>query len=96
MKIRPGHLVMFASPNASRLGYVVYSYEEVPRVDFYIHDVASGSRPEKIVEAFRRGFQPPVRRKQVIALTEWEAPNRRIVSIDPSILKRSAWRDIIP
>jgi len=32
----------------------------------------------------------------VIALTEWEAPNRRIVSIDPEHPERSAWRDIIP
>ena len=92
----PGHLVMFASPNASRLGYVVYSYEEVPRVDFYIHDVASGSRPEKIVEALEGDFSPQFVGNRVIALTEWEAPNRRIVSIDPEHPERSAWRDIIP
>jgi len=95
-KDSPKYLVMFASGDGSRLGYVVYSYEEVPRVDFYVHDMVSGKQPKKIVEALEGDFSPQFVGDTVIALTEWEAANRRIVSIDPEHPDREAWRDVIP
>jgi len=90
------NLGMIASADGSHLGYLVASCGDPRTVDFHIHSLAGGKQPRQILEHVEGTFWPQFAGKSLIVLTDWEAPNGRIVFIDPDHPQRDAWREIVP
>lgn len=90
------HLTMFPSPDGSRLCYQVFSFDDPRTIDLYIHQPASGQAPRQIVEAMQGMFRPQFAADKLIALTDWNSPNGRIVLVDSDHPQRDAWRDVVP
>jgi prolyl oligopeptidase len=90
------HLAMFASPDGLALGYLVFSLEDPRTVDFYVHALASEKTPRRVVERMEGVFSPQFAGDKLIALTDWNSPNGRIVLIDPGQPQRDTWSEIVP
>lgn len=90
------HLGLSASPNGRLLGYSVTHADEKCRVDFFVHDITSSRPPQRIVERMEGLFVPAFVQNGLVALTDWNAPNGRIVSIDLDHPSPDAWRQIVP
>ncbi|MCI0724142.1 MAG: prolyl oligopeptidase family serine peptidase [Acidobacteria bacterium] len=90
------HLGMFASPDGRFLAYFVISVHNKRTVDFYLHDLATGEPPRKIVSRMEGIFVPTFLEDKLVALTDWEAPNGRVVAIDPNRPQTDAWKEIVP
>lgn len=90
------HLGMFCSPDGRFLAYFITAVHGGRTIDFYIHDLASGKPPRQIVERMEGIFAPVFVETNLIALTDWNAPNGRIVAIDPEHPQRDAWKEIVP
>ncbi|MCI0721927.1 MAG: prolyl oligopeptidase family serine peptidase, partial [Acidobacteria bacterium] len=90
------HLGMFGSPNGHFLAYFVTSLHDKRTVDFYIHDLSSGEPPRLIVERMEGIFAPVFVENNLVALTDWKAPNGRVVAIDPDCSQRDTWQEVVP
>ncbi len=90
------HLMMFASQDSSYLGYLIVSLTDPRTVDFYTHNLCSGTAPQQIVKQLEGAFWPQFAGGKLIALTNWKYPNGRIVLIDPDDPGRDSWREIVP
>jgi prolyl oligopeptidase len=90
------HLGMFASPDGRFLAYLVVCAQDKRTVDFYIHDIARGLVPRQIAAQLDGVFAPVFAGDRLIALTDWRAPNGRVVSIDPEHPHRDQWQEIVP
>jgi len=90
------HLKLLASVNGHLLAYLVSLVEHSTVFDFYIHNVAKGEPAKKILEHLPPVFLPFFVGDQLFALSDWKAPNLRIVTIDPGRPERDHWLDVIP
>jgi prolyl oligopeptidase len=90
------NLMMFGSQDGAVLAYIVVRLAASRTMDLYLHDVASGSLPWKIVEKMQGIFAPKFAGKVLVALTDWKAPNYRIVAIDPEFPQHNGWREVVP
>jgi len=90
------HLGVFGTPNGQLLAYVVMHAEVPPTFDLYLHDVSGGKPARKILECIQSVFSPFFIGNKLFALTDWKAPNLRIVAIDPEHAERGQWVDIVP
>ena len=90
------HLGMFGSPDGRYLGYVVLSLEDPRTVALYVHDLVSRRPPERIVDRMEGVFSLQFAGDKLIARTNWQSPNGRIVLIDLHHPQRNAWREIVP
>jgi len=89
-------LLLVSSPSGRRLGYCKVFLTDPRKSEFLIHDIASGARPRAIVEQFEGLFVPFLLENDILALTDWEAPNHRIVRIDPKNPGRCNWQSVVP
>ncbi|MCI0725069.1 MAG: S9 family peptidase [Acidobacteria bacterium] len=90
------HLGMSASPDGQLLGYSVTRVGDKCKADFFVHDITSSRPPKRIVERMEGLFVPAFVQNRLVALTDWNAPNGRIVSIGLDHPSLDAWRQIVP
>jgi len=90
------HLSLLGSPDGQVLAYLVLRSENPMTTDCWIQCIASGGLPQRIVEGVEGGFYLRFIDNKLIALTEWDAPNGRIVEIDPARPGLSNCREIVP
>jgi prolyl oligopeptidase len=93
----PKHsIVLLGSGDGLCLCYLVISLEDSRTIDLWIHAIANGTPPQRILERVEGLFSPMFAGGKLIALTDWKSPNGRIVSIDQDHSQRDEWHDIVP
>jgi prolyl oligopeptidase len=89
-------LALKASPSGRLLGYYKLLKTDPKRIDFLVQDIAAGTPPQRIVEQIEGLFSPFLLDDGLLALTDWKAPNCRLVKIDLNHPESENWHDIVP
>jgi prolyl oligopeptidase len=85
------------APEAKLLAYAVFSTGKPPRTSVYLQ--AMSSKPAEarlVVEGIEGCFVPFFVRGELLAYTDFAAPNFRIVRIDLARADPSSWHDVVP
>lgn len=79
-----------------RLGFLVFKFLEQVRTDFYLTDFEKNGPPEHVLADADYRFGPMLASGRVLAITNRNAPNSRIVEL--RLLKEGGaeWLDVIP
>jgi len=89
------HVFVGGSDDCKYLSYCVVRYVDPPLTDFYVQDLSSKIPPQLVVEKESALFSPVLFKDRLITLTDWQAPNRRVMSIDLKAPERQNWREIV-
>ena len=89
-------LGLLRSSDGLVLGYLVFSLKGSPVLDVYLHDLTAGTLPRRIVNKLEGIFNPIHLATRLIAFTDYNAPNGRIVAVDPDDAQLFRWRDVVP
>ncbi len=85
------------SPEANLLAYTVFFTGKPPRTSVYLQEMSSNpAEPRLVVQEVEGCFVPFFVLGQLLAYTDFAAPNFRIVRIDSEHSDPSRWRDIVP
>jgi prolyl oligopeptidase len=85
------------SPGASFFAYVVFCAAKPPRSSVYLQEISSEPAVAKaVVQGVEGCFVPTFVRGQLLAYTDFAAPNFRIVRIDPEHPDPTHWHDVVP
>ncbi len=82
--------------DANRLGFIVYKFLEKTRTDFYLKMFDSSSPPEVILAGAEYTFGPRLIPGRILAITDRDAPNLRIVELVLHENKAPKWIDVVP
>ncbi len=82
--------------NGHLLGYLVIRSRFSKTFDLYVQNVLHNERAEKLLEGIEPLFEPFFVGDQLFALTDYQAPNLRIVAIDLAHPGRQHWVDVVP
>jgi prolyl oligopeptidase len=80
----------------SRIGFLVYHFLEKTRTDFYLRPWESAAAPDHILKDADYSFGPIFFRGRILAITNRNAPNLRIVELRLQPGAESEWMDLIP
>jgi prolyl oligopeptidase len=84
------------SPEVNLLAYAVFSAGKHRTTSLYVHPISPGALPKLIVPEIEGTFIPFFVGGQLLAYTDFAAPNFRIVGIDIIHPDPKRWRDIVP
>lgn len=87
-------LVLIAG--AATLGFLVYRFLDKPHTDFYIQGMGSLNGPVQVLRNAQYGFSPRLVPGRIFALIDANAPNRRIVEVQPRRHDNPLYFDLIP
>jgi prolyl oligopeptidase len=87
-------LCIVSDPN--RLGFLVYKFLEKTRTDFYLKTFDSSGPPELILADAAYIFGPRLISGKILAITDRDAPNLRIVELNLRKKKDPEWIDLVP
>jgi prolyl oligopeptidase len=79
-----------------RLGFLVYRFLEKTRTDFYLKPFDSEGPPEVVVADAAYAFNPRLIRGKILAITDHNAPNLRIVEVRLRNNSQPEWLDVVP
>jgi prolyl oligopeptidase len=82
--------------DANRLGFLVYKFLEKTRTDFYLKTFDSSGPPEGILADAEYTFGPRLIPGKILAITDRDAPNLRIVELSLQKNKDPEWIDLVP
>lgn len=84
--------------NVSRAGdRFVYTVQHGwARSDVYVHDLREGTPPAAVVVGAPARFRPRFVDGELFLLTNLDAPNNRVVAVDPDDSDPSRWREVLP
>jgi len=80
----------------STIGFLVYRFSEKTRTDFYLKPWENEAAPEHIFTDADYSFGPMFFRGRILAITNRNAPNLRIVELRLRVGAESEWVDLIP
>jgi prolyl oligopeptidase len=80
----------------TRIGFLVYRFLEKTRTDFYLQPWESETTPEHILRDADYSFGPLLVRGRILAITNRNAPNLRIVELRFQPGSEPEWVDLIP
>ncbi len=76
--------------------YLVYTVQHGwARTDVYLQDMRAGGEPEPVIVGAPARFSPRFVRGELYLLTNVDAPNRRLMAVDPNRPDPAAWREVI-
>lgn len=78
------------------LAYLVVQSHEHVTITLLLKDLVSDAPPRVIAENMEGVFYPFIVGRQLIVLTKWQAPNKRIIAIDVDSHEREMWREVVP
>jgi prolyl oligopeptidase len=90
------HLAVFGSADGQHLGYLVIHSGDPVTVDLHLQDLSEGNPSRKLLEGVKSIFAPFFIGERLFALTDWRAPNRRIVRVDLNHPEPEHWCDVVP
>jgi len=82
--------------DATQIGFFVYRFFEKARTDFYLRPWESETAPELILRDADYSFGPLFFRGRILAITNRNAPNLRIVELKLRSGAEPEWIDLIP
>jgi prolyl oligopeptidase len=82
--------------DAKRLGFLVYRFLEKTRTDFYLKPFDSEAPPEVVVGDADYRFAPRLLPDKILAITDRNAPNLRIVEVCRPNNGQWEWIDVVP
>jgi prolyl oligopeptidase len=82
--------------DANRLGFLVYKFLEKTRTDFYLKMFDSSGPPEVVLADADYTFGPRLIPGRILAITDHDAPNLRIVELALQENKDPKWIDVVP
>lgn len=82
--------------DAARIGFLVYRFSEKIRTDFYLQPREGKAAPEPILRDADYSFGPMFFRGRILAITNRNAPNLRIVELRLRPGAEPEWIDLIP
>jgi len=80
----------------SRLGFLVYRFRDKTLTDLYLQRFAEDSAPACILAGADYSLGPLLARGRILAITDRDAPNLRIVELRPRPQGEPEWVDLIP
>jgi prolyl oligopeptidase len=80
----------------TRLGFLVYRFLERTRTDFYLKPFDSERPPEVVFEDADYSFGPRLILDKILAITDRDAPNLRIVEVRLGNNTQPEWLDVVP
>lgn len=89
-------LAVYPYADGQRLAYLVTWLHDPPFADLYVHDLFAHKSPQRIIERMEGVFCPFFVGSQIIALSNWKAPNFRVCAIDLDKPQVDNWRELIP
>lgn len=89
-------LELFGSTDGRLLGYLVVRNCDPQTYSLYVQDISSGKPARKILEQTGSIFWPCIVGSRLFALTDWGAPNLKVVTFDLSKLLDGQWFDVVP
>lgn len=91
------HLRLQLIGGKSQLGFLVYRFVDQTYTDFYVHPFGSREATTLIIENADYSFGPLfLDDGRMLAITDRDAPNLRIVEIRPRVGEQAELRDLIP
>ena len=66
------------------------------RDEVFVQDLAADEPTRPVLSGLDAHFQADFAGDQLVVLTDWQAPNGRIVEVDPANPAPSHWREIVP
>jgi prolyl oligopeptidase len=82
--------------DAKRLGFLVYRFLETTSTDFYLKSFEHDISPAPVVMDARYVFGPLLARERILAITNRDAPNFRIVELRVHQHRDTEWIDLVP
>ena len=89
------HLLLLSASGSNYLGYYLLRSLETVTVDFLVHDPSSSASPKCIVQGMTKSFRPTFAEDKIVVATQLNAPNGRIVEINPKQPEPRHWREIV-
>jgi prolyl oligopeptidase len=94
---RPNLRLLIAAAGSSDLFvYRALATQEPMLSDFYIHNLVGEGPPRLFLEQIHGVFYPFFVGSTLFALTDLQAPNRRVVAIDLENAQPENWRTVVP
>lgn len=82
--------------DGTRIGFLVCRFGEKTRTDLYLTSFEGGATPERIVADVDCAFAPLFASGKIFAITDRDAPNLRIVEVQPCANQEVLWREVVP
>jgi prolyl oligopeptidase len=83
-------------PGKDRLGFLVFQFLDETFTDFYLWPLRSGSPADSIIRSAHYRFSPRILDDgRILALTDREAPNARIVEVRPRSGREAEFVDVV-
>src|SRR6266704_3058296 len=90
-------LRLFGSGSSDYLAYTVTrTGTDGSVVDLYVHHPATGSPPRLLLQKMKGILSPLLTETQLILLTDWDAPNYRLLGMDIGGIEPNKWRELVP
>jgi prolyl oligopeptidase len=82
--------------DARYIGFLVYRFLDRRRMDFFLKRFVADGPPEPVVTDARYGFGPVLAEGKILAITDREATNQRIVELRLREGEEPQWIDVVP
>jgi prolyl oligopeptidase len=84
-------------PGKTQVGFLVVRFGEATLTDFYVWSMGSSSPPEAIIRKAKYKFGPLyVENGRILAITDLDAPNFRVVEVHPITDQEPEFRNVVP
>ena len=91
-----GGLRLHIVPGEKYLGFLVLRFCDKTYTDFFLWPVNSGNSPEPLIENAEYKFGPLLLKDRILAITDRDCPNSRIVEVQPLKGGEPEFVDVIP
>jgi prolyl oligopeptidase len=82
--------------DAERIGFLVHRFLDKTRTDFYLKPWMEEGAPEHVARSAEYQFGPMLVQARILAITDRDAPNRKIVELRPRKGREAEWLELIP
>jgi prolyl oligopeptidase len=82
--------------DSKQIGFLVHRHRERTYTGFYLKRFESSSSPQPLIEDASYSFGPCLSHERILAITDRDAPNLRIVELDVRGDRDLQWTDIVP
>ena len=79
-----------------KLGFLGFRFFDTVYTEFFLWEIGSEERPRKIIENAGYSFAPVLFDGRILAVTDRDAPNRRIVEVHTSEINEPVFFDVVP
>jgi prolyl oligopeptidase len=91
------NLRLYLTAGNGRLGFLVYRLLDRILADFYIWPINDAAKPDRVIANANYGFGPLLLDNgRILAITDRDAPNLRIVEVCPRKDQQPELRDVVP